>query len=40
VTARTQKGRGLILEIVDARDAEAILEACRRALMDHIAPEA
>jgi ParB family chromosome partitioning protein len=39
VTARKQKGRGLILEIADTRDVEAILEACRRALMDCIAPE-
>jgi ParB family chromosome partitioning protein len=36
VTARKQRGRGLTLEIPDARNAEAILEACRRALMDHI----
>ena len=40
VTARKQKSRGLILEIKDTRDVEAILEACRRALVDSRAPEA
>ncbi len=35
VTARKQKGRGLTLEIADPRDAEAVLEACRKALVDH-----
>lgn len=40
VTARKQKGRGLILEIADGRDAEAILQACRQALLDCLGPEA
>ena len=37
LTARRHRGRGLILEIADPTDAEAILEACRRALVDHAA---
>lgn len=40
VRARKQKGRGLILEIADGRDAEAVLQACRQALLDCIGPEA
>jgi ParB family transcriptional regulator, chromosome partitioning protein len=40
VTARPQKGRGLTLQISDARDAEAVLDACRRALRDHLGAEA
>ena len=40
LTARRQKGRGLILEIAETHDAEAILKACRRALMDYMEPEA
>jgi ParB family transcriptional regulator, chromosome partitioning protein len=36
VTARRQKGRGLTLEIPNTRDAEAILDACRQALEDHM----
>lgn len=40
VTARKQKGRGLTLEIPNTQDAEEILEACRQALMDHLAAEA
>ena len=38
VTARRQKGRGLSLEIAGADDVEAVLEACRRALIDHCGP--
>jgi ParB family chromosome partitioning protein len=40
VTARKQKGRGLILEIADVRDTEAVLEACRQALRDCTGSEA
>lgn len=35
LTARPGKGRGLILEVVDTRDSDAVLNACRRALEDH-----
>lgn len=40
VTARRQKGRGLTLEIAATDDLEAVLEACRRALREHFAPDA
>jgi ParB family chromosome partitioning protein len=40
VTARKQKGRGLILEIADVRDAEGVLQACRQALLDCKEPQA
>jgi ParB family chromosome partitioning protein len=39
VTARKQKGRGLILEIADVRDIEAVFQACRQALRDCTGPE-
>jgi len=37
LTARRQRGKGLILEIADPTDAEAVLDACRRALAEHAA---
>lgn len=40
VTARRQKGGGLSLEIAAADDVEAVVGACRQALIDHFAPEA
>jgi ParB family chromosome partitioning protein len=35
LTARARKGRGLVLEIPDASDRDAVLDACRRAVLDH-----